>query len=137
MHRCTCPAKRPHFRIGHVALAASAAWSLAAHAIGLEECKPLEDDAKRLACYDSVSRRAVTAAFSAMANACWTTTIGRTRSASGSRWSNGSGVRPAMAGRTGPVCRSARGGHTLVVVAGHAAMHGTHVAPHPLSARHV
>lgn len=62
MPRCPSPAKRPHFRIGHLAFAASAAWSLSAHAIGLEECKPLEDDAKRLACYDSVSGRAVTAA---------------------------------------------------------------------------
>ena len=37
-----------------------------AHAIELDECKSLEDDAKRLACYDSVSGRAVTAADKAM-----------------------------------------------------------------------
>ena len=45
-----------------IAVVMSATWSGSAHALALEECKPLEDDAKRLACYDSVSGRAITAA---------------------------------------------------------------------------
>ena len=65
MRLCIHPLAYQRFRIDFIAMAAMAttlAWSLPAHAIALEECKPLEDDAKRLACYDSVSGRAVTAA---------------------------------------------------------------------------
>ncbi len=66
MHRRTRLPIHKRFRTSLMtatsAVVISAAWSEAAHAIGLEDCKPLEDDAKRLACYDSVSGRAVTAA---------------------------------------------------------------------------
>ncbi|MEO8938862.1 MAG: phospholipase A [Burkholderiaceae bacterium] len=37
-------------------------WSVPAHAIGLDECKSLEDDPKRLACYDVATGRLPTAA---------------------------------------------------------------------------
>ena len=40
-----------------IALAIAALSTIPAHAIELDDCKSLEDDAKRLACYDSVSGR--------------------------------------------------------------------------------
>jgi phospholipase A1 len=49
-------------RIDVLLLALASAWSVSARATELADCKPLEEDAKRLACYDSLSGRSVTPA---------------------------------------------------------------------------
>ena len=57
MHsRSTPPLRR---RLEAIALALAATWSASALAIDLDECKSIEDDPKRLACYDSVTGRVV------------------------------------------------------------------------------
>ena len=49
-------------RYAAAVFAITAAWWVPAHAVDLDECKATEDEAKRLACYDTLSGRAVTAA---------------------------------------------------------------------------
>lgn len=46
--------------LGPLMLVVVAAWSASAHATETAECKSLEEDLKRLACYDSASGRSVT-----------------------------------------------------------------------------
>jgi phospholipase A1 len=62
MHCRTHPSFRVRCRIDLIATAVIATWSLSAHALDLDDCKRLEDDATRLACYDNVSGRVVTEA---------------------------------------------------------------------------
>ncbi len=58
MHSLSSPS--PRRSLEALTFAVAAAWTIPAHALDLDECKSLEDDPKRLACYDSLTGRTVT-----------------------------------------------------------------------------